>query len=373
MALPITSISIEGYRSVRRILLPVGHLTVLAGRNGVGKTNLYRALELIQAAARGTITHEIAGEGGFESVLWAGPESHRKGQRVRLRLAVELGDLVYEVEIGLPTPTQAAIHKTEPMVKHEELSHRAGRRTVLMERDGPSVWLRDEDGKRQVYDNALLPSETVLAGFRDAAQYYELELVRRTLVDWRFYHAFRTDRESPVRRPPPAITTPTLSSDGHDLAAALATVAEVREDTVDIDNALHDAFDADWKTCVENSVVELKLTLHDMPRELRVHELSDGTLSYLCLVAALCGYRLPGFIALNEPEASLHADLIEPLAKLIARAAERTQIWVVTHSTALANALAEHASVAPRTVVKREGATWIEGLKLGGEFDDEEE
>jgi predicted ATPase len=46
---------------------------------------------------------------------------------------------------------------------------------------------------------------------------------------------------------------------------------------------------------------------------------------------------------------------------------------VVTHSTALANALAEHASVAPRTVVKREGATWIEGLKLGGEFDDEEE
>jgi hypothetical protein len=27
----------------------------------------------------------------------------------------------------------------------------------------------------------------------------------------------------------------------------------------------------------------------------------------------------------------------------------------------------------PRTVVKRNGETWIEGLKLGGEFKDDEE
>ena len=46
-------------------------------------------------------------------------------------------------------------------------------------------------------------------------------------------------------------------------------------------------------------------------------ELSDGTLHYLCLLAALLSPRPPSLLALNEPEASIHPDLIGPLAKLI--------------------------------------------------------
>jgi predicted ATPase len=70
-------------------------------------------------------------------------------------------------------------------------------------------------------------------------------------------------------------------------------------------------------------------------------KLSDGTLRYLALAGALLAYRLSAFIALNEAETSLHPDLPEPLARLIARSAERTQIWPVTHSERLASALAE--------------------------------
>src|SRR6202163_3684275 len=81
-------------------------------------------------------------------------------------------------------------------------------------------------------------------------------------------------------------------------------------------------------------------------------ELSDGTLRYLALAGALLAYRLPGFIALNEPETSLHPDLLGPLARLIAVAAERTQIWMVTHSQPLAAALAEHAGVRPLHIIK---------------------
>ena len=62
-------------------------------------------------------------------------------------------------------------------------------------------------------------------------------------------------------------------------------------------------------------------------------ELSDGTLRYLALAGALLGYRLPAFIALNEPETSLHPELLERLARMIIRAAERTQIWVVMISS----------------------------------------
>ena len=56
----LTDIEIKGFRSVRKLRLPLRQLTVLIGGNGVGKTNLYRSLELLHAAARGTLADEIA-------------------------------------------------------------------------------------------------------------------------------------------------------------------------------------------------------------------------------------------------------------------------------------------------------------------------
>lgn len=41
---------------------------MLVGANGVGKTNLYRSLELLHAAAKGTLAEEIAREGGLREL-----------------------------------------------------------------------------------------------------------------------------------------------------------------------------------------------------------------------------------------------------------------------------------------------------------------
>jgi predicted ATPase len=60
-------------------------------------------------------------------------------------------------------------------------------------------------------------------------------------------------------------------------------------------------------------------------RQFEAAELADGTLRFLGLAGALMAYRLPPFTALNEPESSLHPGLMEPLAEMIVRAAERTQ------------------------------------------------
>jgi hypothetical protein len=43
------------------------------------------------------------------------------------------------------------------------------------------------------------------------------------------------------------------------------------------------------------------------------------------------------------------------------------------HSERLASAIMEHADVAPLTVVRRDGETWIDGLKITGEFRDEDD
>jgi predicted ATPase len=380
--MPLTSVSIQGYRSVRSLTFPVEACSVFVGANGVGKTNLYKALSLLQASAEGRITRAIAEEGGIESVMWAG--SRRADKPVRLILKARFDELEYgveaglphsyEVEIGLRRPTEAAFH-IEPLVKEERLTIRQrGRDVVMMERKGSVVRLRNDDGARETHANAVLPSETALAAFRDGSHYPELEAVRRQMLDWRLYHDFRTDAGSPVRQPCHAITTPTLSADGHDLAAVLATLFVIREDTVDLAAAIEDAFPgARLAAADEGSRCRFTMLFPDMPRAFGAHELSDGTLKYLCLLGALMGYRLPSLIALNEPEASLHPSLLPPLARLIARAARHARIWVVTHSETLAAAITEETGKRARRVIKADGATSIDGLKLSGEFRDDDD
>ncbi|HQT55741.1 MAG TPA: AAA family ATPase, partial [Phenylobacterium sp.] len=96
--------------------------------------------------------------------------------------------------------------------------------------------------------------------------------------------------------------------------------------------------------------------------------LSDGTLKFLALAGALMAYRLPAFVALNEPESSLHPALMKPLARLVGQAADRSQVWLVTHSEALAAEIAATTVGSVRTVTKTDGATTIKGLTRLGTF-----
>src|SRR5215468_27837 len=173
----------------------------------------------------------------------------------------------YEIEVGLREPFEAAF-AIEPLVKEERLTVRQGRReVVMMERKGQLVTLRNEDGARENHKNAVLPSETALAAFRDGARYPELEAVRRVLLDWRLYHDFRTDAGSPIRQPCHAITTPTLSADGHDLAAVLATLFVIREDVTDLAAAIDDAFPgARLAAFDEGAGCRFEMRFPDMPR-----------------------------------------------------------------------------------------------------------
>jgi predicted ATPase len=234
---------------------------------------------------------------------------------------------------------------------------------------------RDADGKRTEISRGLLPSETALAAFDEPQRFPDMHAVKQLMLDWRFYHDLRTDQDSVLRRPCLAVATPTLASDGSNLAAVLATLIHIRRDTVDLDRTIEDAFPgARLDVPMPGRTASFGMVFPDHPRRVfEARELSDGTLRYLALAGALLSLRLPSFIALNEPESSLHPDLLEPLARLIARASERTQIWLVTHSERLAAALERHGGVAPRTVIKKDGQTWIEGLKAIGRFDDEED
>jgi len=366
-----TDITISNYRSIRRLSILIHPLSVFVGENGVGKSNLYKSLSLLRDAAAGRITRTIAEEGGLNSVCWSGVR--KRGEDGRLRLSVKFDRLKYSIEVGYPAPLEAAF-SGEPMIKSESIEATQGKRTVLlMERKNSLVSVRSESGAWRSHRDAVLPSEPALAGFFDGKECPEIDLLRNAMLGWRFYHDFRTDPASPVRKPCLAITTPSLSADGSDLAAALATLYTIRGDATDLQDAIQDAFPgAELRAWEEGGVCEFDLQLEDMPRPFRAHELSDGTLKYICLLAVFMGYRLPPFIALNEPETSLHPSLLAPLARLIAKASSRADIWIVTHSEQLMEALRSESSVPLRRVIKSKGATTIEGLTLGGEYREEE-
>jgi predicted ATPase len=51
--MPINSISLVGFRSIRKLTLELEALNVVVGANGCGKSNLYKAIHLLHASAEG--------------------------------------------------------------------------------------------------------------------------------------------------------------------------------------------------------------------------------------------------------------------------------------------------------------------------------
>jgi predicted ATPase len=116
--------------------------------------------------------------------------------------------------------------------------------------------------------------------------------------------------------------------------------------------------------------VGVQMQMPGIQRPLEASELSDGTLRYLCLVAALLTPRPPELLALNEPETSLHPQLLEPLGRLIARASRSSQMFVTTHSRELADAIGNSADGRTIELALVDGETRVAGQRLD-EDDDE--
>jgi predicted ATPase len=370
----ITRLCVSGYRSLRDVRLEVGPLTVIGGANGSGKSSLYRALRLLADIAQGRIIQSLALEGGLTSVLWAGPEQFsramKRGDQLvqgtvrKAPISVKLGfsseAYGYAIDLGLPQPER--IFGRDPQIKVECLwtGLVLQRANAFAERRGPSVTLRDRNGERRQAYSRLLPFDSMLTHCANPEDGAELLLLREQLRGWRFYDHFRTDSEAPSRRRQVGTRTPVLAGDGADLAAAIATIQEIGVEG-QLDAAVADAFPGgSIDVAVSDGYFEVEMRQHGLLRPLKTAELSDGTLRYLLLVAALLSPRPPSLMILNEPETSLHPDLLPPLARLIASASKTSQIIVVSHAVRLISALCE-AGARQILLTKELGETVVEG------------
>src|SRR6478736_1640748 len=376
----LTAVAVSGYRSLRDVVVPLHGLDVVTGANGSGKSSLYRSLRLLAGCGRGdvigTLAREVGLQLGFASddfgylvdlglpqqasgsdagagspsaflrdpeikreVVWSGPVMRPGSVLVRRRWGVVEtraavgGDDDWASEWGGGGDDESAEWESDPV---EAPGSRAAYKAS--EGSGARAPRRAARPGWTELTRSIRPWESMLTELADPERAPELLRVRRMIRGWRFYDGFRADAEAPVRTPQVGTRTPVLADDGRDLAAALQTIRE--NGRSELDRAVADAFDgAILEVTVDNGRFDVALHQPGMLRPLAGAELSDGTLRYLLLVAALLTPDPPPLMVLNEPETSLHPELLAPLARLIRAAAERSQVMVVSHADALVREL----------------------------------
>jgi predicted ATPase len=377
----LTTLAVENYRSLRSLVLPLRQVTLITGPNGSGKSSIYRSLRLLADAARNGAVAALAREGGLPSTLWAGPESIgrsvRAGQHpvqgtvrtkpVALRLGFSGDEFGYAIDLGLPTERRTAF-ALDPVIKRECVWRGPVLRpaTLLADRVAAGVRVRDETGAWATTADQIGPTDSMLSEYADPHRAPELLITRERIRGWRFYDQFRTDATAPARTRRIGTRTSVLDHEGADLAAALQTILESGDGDA-LNLAIDQAFPGSRVQIeVREGWFEVKFHQHGLLRSLGAAELSDGTLRYLLWVAALLAIRPPELFVLNEPETSLHPDLLPALAALISTAARRTQVIVVSHAEPLIRALTATAEelgeeVGTAALEKEFGATVING------------
>ncbi|RRH91667.1 ATP-binding protein [Variovorax beijingensis] len=381
----LSALAIANYRSLRQLTVPLGRLTVVTGPNGSGKSSVYRAMRLLAEIANGGVIRSLVREGGLASTLWAGPERFSaamlrgdtpvqgtvRSEPVNLRLGfsgVEMSDFGYAIDIGLPVPRETAFGG-DPEIKREAIWSGPVLRpaTQLVDRKGAALRLRGErSGSWQAVGRPIAHFASMMTEYADPHAAPEMLALREQMRSWRFYDHFRSDADAPARQPQLGTYTPVLANDGADLAAALQTIREIGDGEA-LDRAVDDAFPgARIQVRVNEDRFETLMHQHGLLRPLTAAELSDGTLRYLLWIAALLTPRPPALLVLNEPETSLHPDLLPALGRLIAQAARGSQVIVVSHAARLIAALEDSNDLQSVVLEKRFGETRIANLDMSG-------
>ncbi|WLG57122.1 AAA family ATPase [Pseudomonas extremorientalis] len=372
----LKTLAVANYRSINKLVVPLDRLNLVTGPNGSGKSNLYRALRLLAETAQGGVINALAREGGLDSTFWAGPETISRRMRSgevpvepivrqgvkRLRLGFAGEDFSYAISLGLPEKT-LSYFSLDPEVKKECIwagpIYRPA--SLLVQRSGPMVRAREGrawDVLAQHTPNyhSLFDQVGSLRGSP------EVLLLRESIRGWRFYDHFRSDVDAPVRQPQLGTRTPVLHHDGRDLAAALQTIREIGDPEA-LQRAVSDAFPGARLNIqpLQGGRFAIEFYQEGLLRPLSAAELSDGTLRYLLLIAALLTPRPPTMMVLNEPETSLHPDLLPALARLIIQASQHCQVWVVSHASRLIAALQQDEGCNSIVLEKVLGETRIVG------------
>jgi len=344
--IPIESLSMEGKKllhSIRlRNLLSYGRkvvrldlapLNVLIGPNASGKSNLIDAIGLLAAAPRNLLTPFREG-GAVEDWVWKGA-----GSDGWAKIGVDLEYPRKRETLKLSYELTVASAKLRLLVSEE----------ALISSEGP-LFLRDSStGAKLIVGSSFLrpeidPQQSVLAQFRDPANYPQLTYVGDQFGKITIFRGWPLGRDTHLTRPQRAdLPDDYLLPDGSNLGLVVNDLQNRKTTKRLLLEKLRLLYDGveDITTKVQGNTIQIFFHEEGLAKPVPASRLSDGTLHYLCLLMVLLHPEPPPLICLEEPELGLHPDIIPKVADLLLDAAQRTQLIVTTHSETLVSRLSE--------------------------------
>jgi predicted ATPase len=324
-------IHVQGFRRLNDLDLELRPLNVLVGANGSGKTSLLDVFSLLAASASGGLGAKLSELGGMTSLL-----SLDRADRMSFELTMSVPNhnpLNYSLTIA---PTGVAHEIEEETLTQQQSSNpppfkyiQSRNRDVRYRTPGSPRFLRP------TWEHN--PMETSLA--QVPKMYREPEEFRNKLASSVYYHALDVGPRAPVRLPQPLRPAALPGKDGEDIVSCLFNLREAHRDRFEaIEDALKVAFPGferlDFPPVAAGT---LAMTWKDsnFKRPFFMPQLSEGTLRFLWLATLLQSPGLTEVTLLDEPEVSLHPELLNLLAGLMREASARTQLIVATHADRL--------------------------------------
>lgn len=327
----IKQIKIGGFRRLYDIAIEMRPLMVMIGANGVGKTSILDALSLLSASAAGTMNRKLSDMGGVSDVLTRGhaagitmsAEMEVPGYRaLEYNLHIEPKGQTYS--IAQETLSQARDGYPEPF-KHIKSHH------------GDVSYFDTEANKlvRPTWEHNSLESSLSQV----PKMYRQPEELRRVLSSVTQYHVLDVGQRAPVKLPQQMKPANLPGDNGEDLIPFLYYLRENDHDRYEtIEDTLKSAFPAFESLNfppVAAGMLSMTWKEKHFKHPIYIHQLSEGTLRFLWLISLLQSPELSTVTMIDEPEVSLHPELLSLLADLMREASARTQIIIATHSDRL--------------------------------------
>jgi predicted ATPase len=330
--------------------LALEDVNVLAGANGSGKSNLVAAINLLRHAPR-EIAQPLREGGGVQEWLWrprgggAGATSGTIGVVVGAGFAAQAASQ-YQIQIGTQKGTAVVLREWLRSVEKDE----QGMHVAYFHRTGTQLF----DGTRHSGLNGLDVCESLLAQRKDPISFAQGTHLGENLDKTRVYQHWTAGPLCPLRASRrPDTPTNSLLENLENFPSRIATLKgtpAIKRRLLELIKDVSPGFD-DIEVVPEGGALQLYLIEGD--RKIASYRLSDGTLRYLMLLAILLDPTPPPLIVIEEPELSLHPDVLPTLRDLMLEAAERTQLIVTTQSPTFLDAWTDHASAV--VVCEREG------------------
>jgi predicted ATPase len=324
-------LTIEGFRRLYHVQVQLRPLSVLIGANGIGKTSVLDVLSLLASSANKSLGSTVSDLSGLPALL-----TYDRADRLHLGVSMEV-----ENEKPLKYDLSLRPQGVGYIIEHETLTQQRepppSQPFKHIEAHGLNVRYY-EAGKGLIPPSwEYNPLETFLSQI--PSMFRQPEEFRNRLASSTFYHVLNVEPRSPVRLPQPMVPAELPGRNGENLVSCLFSLRESQRDRFEaIEDALKVAFPGfqrlDFPPVAAGT---LALTWRDshFSKPLFVHQLSEGMLRFLWLTTLLQSPGLTALTLLDEPEVSLHPELLSMLASLLREASTRTQLIVATHSDRL--------------------------------------